>query len=92
MQCSALRGRSKRYNIRGKDLEFFPDFTVAVQMVRHEFTAVKKKLQKTGLRYATLYPARLWVDLPDGMKVFTAPHAAMEHIKKLGLGHGASLD
>ncbi|KAJ1105864.1 hypothetical protein NDU88_003268 [Pleurodeles waltl] len=73
------------------DLEFFPDLMVAVQMARHEFTAVKKKQQKAGLKYAMLYPPRLRADLPDGPKVFTAPQAAMEHIKKLGLGHGFSL-
>lgn len=68
---------------QGKTLSFFPDFTVAVQTPRQEFSTVKTFLQSEGIPYAMLYPARLRVGSEGVFKIFTTPKVAMEHAKKL---------
>lgn len=67
----------------GNKLEFYPDYTMAVQLARKEFNPAKQKLRELGVAYTMQYPAKLRV-VQDGRTHFcTTPKAAMELVKKL---------
>lgn len=62
----------------------FQDFPAKVQRQRSGFWNIKKMLQKAGLQYGMVYPAKLCATLADVQQcIYTSPMEAAEDFKKL---------
>lgn len=54
----------------------YPDFSLEGQRKRPQFNSVNTKLREKGLKYAMIYPARLYVQMDDQSHFFDSPEEA----------------
>ncbi|KAJ1136381.1 hypothetical protein NDU88_002798 [Pleurodeles waltl] len=67
--CSRLAREKGLVHYQGSAIYIFPDADGVIQNAWHKFTEVQRILQKHGIRYSMLYPAKLKVEL-DGKLIY----------------------
>lgn len=66
----------------GARISLYPDFSPELQRQRAKFVECKRSLQRHGLRYALLYPARLRVIANGEVKFFNDPAEVSSWLEK----------
>lgn len=77
--------KMKEILYEGKRVFFEQDYPTEVVMKRKAYSAIRKTLKEKGLRFQTLYPAKLRVFFDTGPIVYNSASHAREELRKRGV-------
>lgn len=80
-QAWQMRG----FSWQGKQINLDNDYAPQVLQMRREYAEIRKVLKDSGVKFRTLFPARLMVMYEDGTKTYNTVEEATQDMAKRGL-------